>query len=128
MPNLVFIGTVFSGAGNGKKFVEMPWVNRQIEEKLGFSPYLGTLNLHLTEKNANERSLLESAEGLVVEPQAGYYPGILFRATIDAMKCGVVIPIMPNYPNDILEVVAPVCLREHLKLVDGSIVTVTVNA
>ena len=99
MPQIVFEGTVFSGEGNGKKFVEMPWVKRQIEEKLGFSPYLGTLNLRLTGKNAERRSLLETAEGLVVEPQAGYYPGVLFRATIDALECAVVIPIMPNYPT-----------------------------
>ena len=126
MPQIVFEGTVFSGEGNGKKFVEMPWVKRQIEEKLGFSPYLGTLNLRLTGKNA-ERSLLETAGGLVVEPQAGYYPGVLFRATIDALECAVVIPIMPNYPRDILEVIAQVCLREHLKLVDGSLVVVSVS-
>jgi riboflavin kinase, archaea type len=127
LPNLVFVGTVFSGEGNGKKFLEMPWVKRQIEEKLGFSPYLGTLNLRLTGKNADMRSLLETAEGLVVEPQAGYYPGVLFRATIDVLKCAVVIPIMPNYPNDILEVIAPICLRKHLKLADGSEVAVSVN-
>ena len=58
------MGTVFSGEGNGKKFVDLPWVKQQIEEKLGFSPYLGTLNLRLTEKDAEKRSLLETAEEL----------------------------------------------------------------
>ncbi len=105
----------------------MPWVKHQIEEKLGFSPYLGTLNLRLTGENAERRSLLETAGDLVVKPQAGYYPGVLFRATIDGLECAVVIPIMPNYPSDILEVIAPVCLREQLKLVDGSLVSVSVN-
>jgi riboflavin kinase len=127
LPNLVFVGTVFSGEGNGKIFVEMPWVKRQIEEKLGFSPYLGTLNLRLSGKNVDMRSLLKTEGGLVVEPEAGYYPGVLFRATIDVLECAVVIPIMPNYPNDILEVIAPVCLRKHLKLADGSEVAVSVN-
>jgi CTP-dependent riboflavin kinase len=63
----------------------------------------------------------------VVEPQAGYYPGVLFRASIGTLACGVVIPIMPNYPRDILEVIAPVYLRGKLMLVDGSIVNVSVN-
>ena len=76
MPQIVFEGTVFSGQGRGKKFVELPWVKRQVEEKLGFSPYPGTLNLRLTGKNVEKRRLLENAGGLTVEPQTGYYSGV----------------------------------------------------
>jgi CTP-dependent riboflavin kinase len=43
------------------------------------------------------------------------------------LECGVVIPIMPNYPDDVLEVIAPVYLRDSLKLVDGSVVAVAVK-
>jgi riboflavin kinase len=124
---IVFEGTAFSGQGRGKKFVELPWFKRQVEEKLGFSPYPGTLNLCLTDKNIENRRLLEISGGLTVEPQTGYYSGVMFRATIDTLECAVVIPIMPNYPNNVLEVIAPVCLREQLKLTDGSLVTVFVN-
>ena len=127
MPKIVFEGTVFSGEGKGKKFVELPWFKQQVEEKLGFSPYLGTLNLRLSVKEAEKRILLENADGLLVEPQTGYYPGLLFKATIDALECGVVIPIMPNYPNDVLEVIAPVYLRGQLKLKNSSLVIVSVN-
>jgi len=38
-----------------------------------------------------------------------------------------VIPQIPNYPSDVLEIIAPVCLRDHLKLVDGNLVTVLVS-
>ncbi len=127
MPNLFFEGTVFSGEGRGKKFVELPWFKRQVEEKLGFSPYLGTLNLHLVGKEVEKRRLLETTGSLAVEPQAGYYSGLLFKATIDASECAVVIPIMPNYPNNVLELIAPVYLRRSLKLVDGSAVVVSVS-
>jgi riboflavin kinase len=127
LPRIVFEGTVFSGEGRGKKFVELPWFRQQVEEKLGFSPYLGTLNLRLTEKEAKKRILLENSGGLVVEPQTGYYPGLLFWATIDALECAVVVPLMPNYPNDVLEVIAPAYLRGSLKLVDGNAVTVVVR-
>ena len=127
MPQIFLEGTVFSGQGRGKKFVELPWFKRQVEEKLGFSPYPGTLNLFLTEKNVENRRLLEISGGLTVKPQTGYYSGVMFRASIDALECAVVIPIMPNYPNDVLEVIAPIYLREKLKLVDGSLVAVSVN-
>jgi riboflavin kinase, archaea type len=127
LPKIVFSGTVFSGEGRGKNFVELPWFKRQVEEKLGFSPYLGTLNLRLSIKEAEKRILLENAENLVVEPQTGYYSGLLFKATIDALECGIVIPIMPNYPNNLLEVIAPVYLRKQLNLKDDNLVTVFVN-
>ena len=127
MPDIIFLGKVFSGEGRGKKFVELPWFKRQVEEKLGFSPYPGTLNLRLSAKEAEKRTLLQNAEGLVVEPQTGYYSGLLFKATIDALECGVVIPIMPNYPTDVLEVIAPIYLRGNLKLVDSNDMTIVVK-
>ena len=127
MPKIAVSGTVFSGEGRGKKFVELPWFKRQVEEKLGFSPYLGTLNLRLSVKETEKRILLENAEGLVAQPQTGYYSGLLFKATINALECGIVIPIMPNYPSDVLEIISPVYLREQLNLADGSLVTLSVS-
>ena len=121
------MGTVFSGEGKGKKYVELPWFKRQVQEKLGFSPYLGTLNLRLFGEQVEKRRLLETAGSLMVEPQTGYYSGLLFKATINTVACVVVIPIMPNYPSDVLEVIAPVYLRGNLRLVDGSVVAVSVN-
>ena len=127
MPPTVFVGTVFSGSGEGKKFICLPWVKRQIEDKLGFSPYSGTLNLHLSKESVEKRVLLENTKGMMIEPQVGYCPGVLFRACIGGLECAVVVPKVPNYPSDVLEIIAPVCLREHLKLMDGSLVTVSVN-
>jgi riboflavin kinase, archaea type len=127
LSKIVFEGTVFSGTGNGKEFVNLPWVKRQIEEKLVFTPYAGTLNIRLTEDSAQKKSLLEKVQGIKIEPQVGYCQGALFRACIDALNCAVVIPKVPNYPSDVLEVIASVYLRGELKLVDGCMVTVTVN-
>jgi len=127
LPKIVFRGSVFSGEGRGKKYVQLSWFNSQTHEKLGFYPYPGTLNIRLTEKDVEKRRLLETSEGFTVEPQAGYYSGILFRATINGLECGIVIPIMPNYPINVLEVIASIYLRGNLKLVDGDLVTVDVT-
>ena len=59
-------------------------------------------------------------------PEKGYFPGKLFKAKINGFNCGVVVPIMPDYPSDVLEIIAPVYLREKLKLIDGGRVVVTV--
>ena len=121
------MGTVFSGSGSGKKFVCLPWVKQQIEEKLGFSPYFGTLNLHLNEENTKKKILLENATGIMIEPQAGYCPGLLFKACVGSLECAVVAPKVPNYPSDVIEIISSMYLREHLNLADGSLVTLSVS-
>jgi riboflavin kinase len=43
------------------------------------------------------------------------------------VKCAIVIPDVPNYPEDVLEIVAPVNLREKLQLKDGDHVEIEVT-
>lgn len=127
MPTIVFEGTVFSGKGEGRKFIDLPWVKRQIEEKLGFTPFSGTLNLRLTPESTEKKKLLENAKTQEITPEAGYCKGILIKAKICNTDGAIVVPQVPRYPNLALEVISPVCLREKLNLNDGSTVTVTVN-
>ena len=127
MPPIVFVGTVFSGKGEGKKFIGLPWVKSQIKEKLGLSPYAGTLNIRLNLESAGKKILLGNERASWIEPQTGYCPGVMFKAQIRDLDVAVVVPKMPNYPSDVLEVIAPICLREQLKLVDGCEVTILVS-
>ncbi|MCW4001342.1 MAG: CTP-dependent riboflavin kinase [Candidatus Bathyarchaeota archaeon] len=127
MTQITVEGTVYSGKGEGKRFVGLPWVKQQIQQKLGFVPYDGTLNLRLTEAGIEKRRLIEQAEGVLVVPQSGFCPGVLYRAQIGNQACAVVIPQVAAYPKDVLEVIAAVCLREKFGLVDGSVVSVTVS-
>lgn len=127
MPTLVFCGIVFSGRGEGKKFVSLPWVSRQIKEKAGFKPYLGTLNLRLTGEAAKLKPQLQKAHPLSIDPAEGYCPGFVIKAKIGYSAVAIVVPEVPNYPEDVMEVVAPFCLREKEKLVDGSVVAVEVT-
>ena len=127
MPQLNFEGKVFSGKGTGKSFIDTPWVKRQIQNKLGFTPYSGTLNIHLTKEGKEKRKHLNLAKGMIVQPEKGYYSGLLFKAAIDTLNCAVLIPVTPNYPSDVLEVISPLYLRGQLGLTDGSLVAVTVT-
>jgi riboflavin kinase len=120
-------GTVFSGGGDGKKFMELPWVKRQITEKLGFTPYPGTLNVKLTEKSAKQRKLLEKVASTKIIPAEGYCNGLLFKAFIGIVECAIVLPEVTGYPKDLLEVIASVDLRKALQLEDGCDVTMSVN-
>jgi len=123
---LLVKGKVFSGSGEGARFIEISWVRKQITEKLGFIPYPGTLNIKLAEGIANSK-LLKKAKAIEILPVEGFCRGRCFNACfMDTLKCAIVIPEVENYPEDILEVIAPINLREKFKLKDGDIVDVKI--
>ncbi|MCW4010920.1 MAG: CTP-dependent riboflavin kinase [Candidatus Bathyarchaeota archaeon] len=126
MNSVTFEGKIITGKGDGKKYLSLPWVKRQVEEKLGFTPYLGTLNLQLTKESITRKKLLEEAETDAISPARGYCVGLLFEASVKGIKCAVVAPQIENYPKGVLELIAPVNLREALKVKDGDSVTVSV--
>jgi riboflavin kinase len=127
LPNLTFAGTVFSGEGKGKCFLMLPWVQRQVMEKLGFLAYAGTLNIRLDADNMEKRKQLDPKQGLLVKPESGFYRGVLFKATIQNVEAAIVLPLMPDYPIDVLEVVAPVYLRGKLGFKDSDKVALSVT-
>ena len=97
-----------------------------MSEKLGFNPYPGTLNLILDEENTESRKLLEKNAALKVCPAIGYCTALLFKASVAGLECGVVVPQVDNYPENLLEVVASVNLRQKLGVTDGDEVKLTV--
>jgi riboflavin kinase len=127
LKRIEFNGKVFSSRGEGKKFLELPWVKRQIKQKLGFTPYAGTLNVMLSEESVKRKKLLEKAHSIKIYPADGYCSGKLIKAFIGKLECAIVVPEVAGYPKGVLEIIAPVNLREALQLEDGGEVTVTVN-
>ena len=127
MKRIELNGTVFSSRGEGKKFLDLPWVKQQINQELGFTPYPGTLNVMLSEESVKRKKLLEKAHSIKVCPADGYCNGTLIKASIGKLECAIVIPEVAGYPKGVLEIIAPVNLRETLQLEDGGEVTVTVN-
>jgi len=97
-----------------------------MEEKLGFMPYPGTLNIRLDAKSTKMRKALMHAEGEEILSPSGFCRGKIFQAIMMNVKCAVVIPEVLGYPEDVLEVVSSTSLREKLHLADGSMVEVKV--
>ena len=120
-------GRIFSGKGEGAEFVNLSWARKQVEEKLGFAPYSGTLNVRLDGKHAKMKKALMNATGVEIFPPPGYCRARIFQASIMNVKCAVVIPEVPGYPEDVIEVISSANLREKLHLVDGSWVEVKVT-
>jgi len=116
---IILEGRVFSGGGIGSFFINLSWVRSQIKEKLGFNPYPGTLNLQLL-PGTDVKELRDTTKGIKIKSSEGFHEGRCFKALIMEKLWGaVVVPDVPKYPNDLLEIMAPVNLRETLGLKDG---------
>jgi riboflavin kinase len=120
-------GEVFSGSGEGAEYIRLPWVRKQITEKLGFIPYIGTLNIKLTEESLTIKKSLENARAIEISPVKGFCRGRGFPAYfMQDLKCAIIVPEIKNYPENIIEVVAPVNLRERFNLKDGDMIEVRI--
>ncbi len=117
----VFEGSVFSGMRDGQYYLSLEGYRKQFEEKLGFTPFPGTLNLKT--KSMDTRRKLK--EGTSIN---GFVDGARTLGKIHAfpvkingkIKGAVIVPERTHYGTDVLEVIAKEDLRKKLKLKDGS--------
>ena len=120
-------GKVFSGSGEGANFIQLSWVKTQIAEKLGFISYPGTLNIKTTEGSREFKKLLKKEKTIEISPIEGFCRGRCFNAILmNNLKCTIIVPEIPNYPENTIEIIAQVNLREKFKLKDGDIVDVQI--
>ena len=129
MPKLI-TGVLFSGLGDGAKFVRLDWVESQIEEKLGFRPYHGTINLRLDRDSIDLVRKLKDDEGVkIVPPDPKFCIAKTFRARIMGKVQGaIILPEATVHAEDTLELLAPINMREELDLKDGQQVEVEIEA
>jgi len=116
-------GKVASGLGEGRYYISREGYRRQFSEKLGFDPSPGTLNLKLDEPFTIEDSDSIEIEGFSDEGRS--FGGCrCLPAEVGGVRGAVVRPERTGYPPDLLELIAPVNLREALSLSDGDEVDV----
>lgn len=126
LKSLIIKGEVFSGSGEGANYIKLPWVKEQITTELGFTPYSGTLNIKLAEKDIDVKNLLKRVKSVEILPKKGFCRGKCFKVFFRDMKCAIVLPEIAGYPENVVEIVAPVNLREKFGLKDGEIVEVKI--
>jgi len=119
-------GRVISGKGEAAGFTQQDWVRSQVTARLGFACYPGTLNLRL--EAAGDRLLwaaVRETPGVPIEPEPGHCAARCYPVSIEGRFAGaIVLPLVPGYPEDVIEVISSFGLRDALPAVDGSIVTV----
>jgi len=131
-PSITLEGVVFTGLGEGAYYISKERYTRQFIEKLGFEPYPGTLNLKLTtDYDVKTRSELEAYPAIEIEgfrnEDRTFGSVKCYPVTIDnKVKGALILALRSHYDASVIEIIAPVFLRKHLKLKDGHKVKVEV--
>jgi riboflavin kinase len=119
---LIIKGTVTTGFGEGKYYLNQKGYVDQFVKKLLFEPYEGTLNLKLSPEDLGKLKALRRSKGIDVNGFStnGRTFGDVkcFIANIQNIECAVVLPKRSHY-EDVLEVISKFHLRRTLSLKDG---------
>ncbi|MGB7665550.1 MAG: DUF120 domain-containing protein [Nitrososphaeraceae archaeon] len=128
-------GKVVSGMGEGAYYMSLEGYRSQFNEKLGYEPYAGTLNLKLlNQSSVRMRSMMDNYPSVFIrgftDSSRSYgwvkcYPAILNDGAVD--KAAVIVLERTHYDNSMLEVIAPIGIKDLLGIKNGDFVKVFVT-
>jgi riboflavin kinase, archaea type len=124
-------GTVVSGIGEGKYYMSLGPYKQQFAEHLGFEPYPGTLNIRLAPSSLPTRKKIDALDWIRIKGFSTdgrtFGDAKCIPCRIGTISCGIVVPGRTHYPDDLIEVIAPIALRRKLGVEDTDSVTVEVG-
>jgi riboflavin kinase len=119
------VGKLFSGMGAGEEYLSKQPYQEKFQEILGFKPFPGTLNLRVDEDKIEEIHDLDSERLESFEHEETEYSGMdVYRCKIKGVEAAYLDLDVTDYEENVLEIVAPVQLRDLLGLEDGEEVEV----
>ena len=127
-------GIIFSDLGAAAGFMALDWVQRALQQRLGFAPFPATLNLRPKAREdalAWERAQRELKGVDLLPPNSDFCNAHIFLVEIsgaaatpaESVKGAVLLPRVANYPKDKIEVVASVRIKDRLGVRDGDQLT-----
>lgn len=125
-------GIIFSDLGQASLFMALDWVQDLLKERLGYHPFPATLNVR--PKGAEDaqvwRRIQSDHAGTPLTPASdSHCSAKLYRVEIyaaaNAAKVGgaILLPDVKDYPQDKVEIVAPMRLKDHFRVHDGDQLT-----
>ena len=127
---IVIEGSIVTGLGEGAYYIEV--YSSKLKAALGFRPHLGTLNVKISDDESRKAiGRMKNTPPLVLSgfTHKGRTFGdvICYRVKINMkIEGAVVIAQRTHHSEEILEIVAPVNIRDALDIVDNDKVTLTV--
>ena len=126
---MILRGCAVPGLGRADQFTALGWVRQQFMAKLGLQPFPGTFNVHVV--SAEDRALwevLKTQLRIRIEgPDASACAALCSPVLInERIRGAIVVPGIPGYPPDQVEVVAAQSIRATLSISDGDPITLRV--
>jgi CTP-dependent riboflavin kinase len=122
-------GRIVEGLREAGNFIQIPWVRKQFVEKLSIDPYPGTLNLEITDPESLQSfNTLKTKKGIEITPgdpsfcSAHCYPALINGQ----LRAAVVFPLVKDYPENKIELIAPRNIKEALSLKTGDTLEVEI--
>jgi riboflavin kinase len=101
----------------------------QFKEKLGFSPYPGTLNVKIELIERNKLRFLKNNPAIEISEfktrNRTFGAVRCFKAEINGISGAIVLPMRSHYSN-VLEFISPTFLREKLRIRDDDEVNIVI--
>jgi riboflavin kinase len=129
-----FEGSVVSGMGEGAYYMSLAGYKKRFLEKLGYEPYPGTLNIRLTDPvYMNARRELGRHPSIFID---GFSDGTrtygwvkCYRASINGKvdNAAVLVLERTHYDDSMLEVIAPMSIKDAAGIQNGDRVKVQVK-
>jgi CTP-dependent riboflavin kinase len=123
-------GRLVSGAKKAAFFTQLEWVKEQCQDKFGFTPYPGTVNLEVLKEDLPKLMLIKKEEGIkLVPPDPKFCEGRTLKASIRGVNGCIFMPPQDVniHQQNIIEFMAPVMVKSTLGVEDGDILTVEVE-
>lgn len=130
-----FEGSVVSGMGEGAYYMSLEGYRRQFKDKLGYEPYPGTLNVRLVDQlYMNARRELGRHPSIFVDGFSdstrtyGWvkcYRAIINDGAVD--NAAVLVLERTHYDDRMLEVIAPVSIKQATGIKNGDRIKVQVQ-
>lgn len=125
--HLRFRGTVESGLGEGRYYLSQPGYVVQFVERLGYTPYPGTLNVRLEPADLHRIAAVRDWRGLRIDgfsASGRTFGGATCHGARLAGHPGHLITPDRTHHTDVIEFIAREFLRKALHLTDGDRVDV----
>ena len=119
-------GQVVTGTGQASGFTEQGHAKQQFLDKLGIDTWPGTLNLKLNDAaSVAEWQSLRNRDGIdICPPDPDHCHARGYPVQINGQLTGAIIfPQVDGYPDDQVEIIAPLALRRHFSVNDGDRLT-----
>lgn len=124
-------GHLIKGLGEGQYYIGLDGYRRQFEMILNFTPFPGTLNVQLTDFSKSLRNRIDIMHAATVsgftDGQRTFGGGKCYPVQIEGLDGAVIVPDRSHYPDDLLEIIAPVNLRKALRLKDGDKIKIVIG-